>query len=388
MAMHILLDSRPTHRQMLPLTFARPAADMRVGILTIAEKWERHTQAKVYHLTPPYLQKAYPLPAGSDFLCINAAILPDHDLSVAVLALPPGHSISDSNGQWLATRTEDLNHPAPLKKNIWDKEVAIITRPWDIFKQNEREISRDIALLQVREISDELRQYNTVFGRQVYATGAVEVRGAILNSETGPIFLEEGSEIMEGAVVRGPLAMCNGAALKMGAKVYGATTLGPHCKAGGELNNVVMQGYSNKGHDGFLGNSVIGTWCNLGADTNASNLKNNYSLVRAYSYAENHPVDTGSQFCGLIMGDHAKTGINTMLNTGTVVGFSANVFGADFPPKHIPSFSWGGASGFSRFDLQKALEVARRMMQRRNMPLTEIDEEIFSYLHSLDAEAK
>jgi UDP-N-acetylglucosamine diphosphorylase/glucosamine-1-phosphate N-acetyltransferase len=385
--MHILLDATRAHRKFLPLTFACPIGALRVGMLTLQSKWEHYSGLPVSHLAPQYLQEVFAPGKAEDYLICDATLLPDASLVKFLLQLPPESTCVDTHGQILAAHT---SRPltSPKKTVIYPQPLSRIERPWDIFKANAAQIEADIQLLNPSEISEKLKSENTVFGQRIFATGEVNVRGAILNSETGPILLEAGSEIMEGCVVRGPLALCTGATLKLSAKVYGATTLGPHCKAGGELSNVVMQGYSNKGHDGFLGNSVIGKWCNIGADTNSSNLKNNYSEVRCWSYEECAAINTGEQFCGLIMGDHGKTGINTMLNTGTAVGFSANIFGADFPPKHIPSFSWGGASGFARFDLEKALEVAHKMMERRHVEMTAAEEKVFRYLYTLDQEGK
>lgn len=386
--MQILLDATRAHRRLLPLTFARPAGELRTGLLTTIEKWEILTGLAVSHAAPEYLQKAFPSKNGSDYLVVDASLLPDAQLWNFLQKLPADTTATDHQGRCIASRTSETALQHANKSLEYPYTVRFIDRPWDIFRHNAAEIENDIALLKPREISESLRTSNTVFGHRIYSTGEVMVQGAILNSLTGPILLQAGAEIMEGTAVRGPLAMCTGATLKMAAKVYGATTLGPHCKAGGELSNVVMQGYSNKGHDGFLGNSIIGQWCNIGADTNASNLKNNYSNIRCWSYEERNAINTGLQFCGLIMGDHVKTGINTMFNTGTVISFSANIFGADFPPKHIASFSWGGASGFSRFDLDKALDVARRMMERRHRELSSNEEEIFRYLYTLNAEGK
>ncbi|MGB1307109.1 MAG: glucose-1-phosphate thymidylyltransferase, partial [Flavobacteriales bacterium] len=210
-----------------------------------------------------------------------------------------------------------------------------------------------------------------------------KVEHAILNASTGPIYVGKDAEIMEGSIVRGPLAMCENSVLKMGAKIYGATTLGPYCKVGGEVNNSVLLGYSNKGHDGFLGNSVLGEWCNLGADTNNSNLKNNYAEVKLWSYQSERFVNTGLQFCGLIMGDHSKCGINTMFNTGTVVGVSANVFGAGFPRNFVSSFSWGGSAGYMTYRLNKVFEVAEKVMQRRAIEFNQVEKDILTEVFEL-----
>jgi UDP-N-acetylglucosamine diphosphorylase/glucosamine-1-phosphate N-acetyltransferase len=262
----------------------------------------------------------------------------------------------------------------------YDQEVSMVKRPWDIFRLNGQELEADFALLTAGRESQPLHESNTLIGEEenIFIEEGAEVYASIFNVVDGPIYIGKDAKVLEGSMVRGGLALCDHAVLKMGAKIYGPTTVGPHSKVGGEVGNSVLIGYSNKGHDGYLGNSVLGEWCNLGADTNTSNLKNNYSNVRAYSYLENEMIETGLQFCGLIMGDHSKSSINTMFNTGTVVGVCANVFDGGFPAKHVPSFSWGGKGGFETFKLEKAFEVAERVMARRKIDFTEEDQKILT----------
>ena len=224
---------------------------------------------------------------------------------------------------------------------------------------------------------------NTVNQENIFLEEGAKLTFCTLNASTGPIYIGKDAEIMEGCIVRGALAMCDNSVLKLGAKIYGATTIGPHSKVGGEVNNSVLMGYSNKGHDGFLGNSVLGEWCNLGADTNNSNLKNNYAEVRLWDYNTGRFAKTGLQFCGLMMGDHSKCGINTMFNTGTVVGVSANIFGSGFPRNFIPSFSWGGASGFTVYKTNKVFEVANEVMKRRKISFDDIEKRILENVYEL-----
>jgi UDP-N-acetylglucosamine diphosphorylase/glucosamine-1-phosphate N-acetyltransferase len=240
----------------------------------------------------------------------------------------------------------------------------------------------DFVLLTDVRRSSSIIGFNTVIGDQslLFVEEGATVEASVINTKGGPVYIGRGAEVMEGCLIRGPFALGEGAQLKMGAKIYGATSVGPECRVGGEVNNSVIMGYSNKAHDGFLGNSVLGEWCNLGADTNNSNLKNTYGEVKAWSYADNAMTGTGLQFCGLIMGDHSKSGINTMFNTGTVVGVCANVFDGGFPPKHIPSFSWGGRDA-TAYDFTKAVDTARRVMERRHVTLTPIEEAILRHVH-------
>lgn len=379
----ILFDSHKTREQLLPLTFTRPLADIRVGIMTIREKWEHLLASSTFSLTETYLLGKFPGAKGDEpSLYINGAVLPTEDLVAAIRSLGALQSLK-SGDILVAFKSEKqhLNYEnfEAIAKSFsavnYDKDIVSIKHSWDIFKLNGYAIEQDFEWLTKGKTSEPLSATNTIIGdpSRIFLSKGAKVEAAILNTTAGPIYLGEDAEIMEGTTVRGPLALCDHAALKMSTKVYGPTTLGPHCKAGGELNNVVFLGYSNKAHDGFLGNSVIGEWCNLGADTNNSNLKNNYGLVDVYDYGQGKAVDTGLTFCGLIMADHAKAGINTMFNTGTVVGVSSNIFGGDFPPKFIPSFSWGGAQWLRTFTFDKSLEVAQKMMERRGLSLTEAD---------------
>ena len=379
----ILFDCHKHRENLLPLTFTRPVADIRIGILTIRKKWEKILAQKSFTLTENYLLDKFPAAADSSAaLYINGAVLPNDGLMKAIRQLGALQSLY-ADGILLAFKTEKhhLNYEnfEAITKSFTQVEYKgdflAIQNTWDIFRLNGDALRSDFTLLTKGRKSQPLSKTNKLIGpaEHIFIEEGGKVEASILNTSTGPVYVAANAEIMEGCVIRGPFSLGEHSTLKMAAKVYGPTTLGPGCKAGGELSNVIFIGYSNKAHDGFLGNSVIGEWCNLGADTNNSNLKNNYGSVDVFSYREGKSVDTGLTFCGLVMGDHSKCGINTMFNTGTVVGVSANIFGGDFPPKFIPSFSWGGAQWLRTFTFDKALEVARKMMERRGMKPDEAD---------------
>ena len=385
--MHLLLFDDPAIRpHLLPLTFTRPVAALRCGILTIAEKWQRRLGAtSVGYLTQPYLQAKFLAGnvAGAA-LVVNGAACPDDLLASQVLALQPGQGLYQGD-TLVAAHLADATKVAELIQDGLEvravpEDVVLIERPWHLFLQNGAEIRRDFALLTAGRTSAPVGDAHTiVYGAEnIFIEEGVKIRAAILNAEDGPIYLGKNSQVHEGAIIKGPLALCEGSHVNAGAKLRGDNTIGPFSKVGGEVGNSILLGYSNKGHDGYLGNSVIGEWCNLGADTNTSNLKNNYAPVKVWSHAAHRFVDTGQTFCGLLMGDHAKAGINTMFNTGTVVGVGANIFGAGFPRTFIPSFSWGGAAGFETFKLNKFAEVAERVMSRRSLAYDAVEQGIIA----------
>ena len=381
--MKLIFHDAPQHTALLPLTFARPLADWRMGILTIAEKWQRRwPEAQIHFHTVAYLQEKFPLPPRGEAIYLHAGLCATDELVTEVAALKPGEALKQGS-RLLAYHAEaPADDPQAWLKRAREFSGACVgvEKPWDIFRYNGEELQRDYDLLTRGRTSAALDPSNTVLGEHIFVEEGVEAQAATFNAQEAPIYLGHHSKVLEGSLIRGGLAMGAHAVLKMGAKIYGPTTLGPYCKVGGEVNNSVFHSYSNKGHDGFLGNAVIGQWCNLGADTNNSNLKNNYDEVKVWSYARKGFARTGLQFCGLLMGDHSKCGINTMFNTGTVVGFSANIFGAGFPRTFIPSFSWGGAAGFSAYRLDKALDTAQRMMARRELALSEADRRIFEHI--------
>jgi UDP-N-acetylglucosamine diphosphorylase/glucosamine-1-phosphate N-acetyltransferase len=394
--MHLLLFDDPAIRpHLLPLTFTRPVAALRCGILTIAEKWQhRLAPTSVGYLTQPYLQAKFPAgDVAGPALVVNGAACPDDLLARQVLALRPGQGLYCGE-TLIAAHLADASKVAELIQDGLEvrqsplEEVSLIERPWHLFLRNGAEIRQDFALLTAGRTSQPVGDAHTIVyaPENIFIEEGVKIRAAILNAEAGPIYLGKNAEVQEGAILKGPLALCEGAVANAGVRLRGDNTIGPYCKVGGEIGNSILMGYSNKGHDGYLGNSVIGEWCNLGADTNTSNLKNNYAPVKVWSHAAKRFVDTGQTFCGLLMGDHAKAGINTMFNTGTVVGVGANVFGAGFPRTFIPSFGWGGASGFETFKLGKFAEVAERVMGRRGLAYDAVEQEIIAEVFKQTAE--
>jgi UDP-N-acetylglucosamine diphosphorylase/glucosamine-1-phosphate N-acetyltransferase len=359
-----------------PLTLTRPAASLRIGILTIAEKWARLLgSGDIGYKTLPYLQDIFPEIPGADFE-INGRLLPNPALIKSIRALEPGQSLSGPEGVLLARRAGTASDSITFTHHY-----RILNRPYDIFSLNHEEILHDFAWITAHRSSAILDDSNRVIGTHpVFLEEGARAYCSIFNTTEGPVYLAADSEVMEGCMVRGPFALGEHSQLKMGARIYTGTTIGPHCKIGGEVSNSVIYGFTNKAHEGFLGNSVIGAWCNLGADTNNSNLKNNYDEVKLWHNGSKRFEKTGLQFCGLIMGDHSKSGINTMFNTGTVVGIACNVFGSGFPRNYIPDFAWGGSGGFATHRIQDALATARRVMARRKMELSEADERALHHI--------
>lgn len=394
--MNYILFDDDSRANLLPFTFTRPVADIRIGILTIREKWEKMLGSTTSTITQDYLSNKFPVVLAQDNVLINGSVLPNANIVNEINKLQANSKLM-SGEVVVAVRidgtllNEALKNNVPLskldvRKHNCDFSFDKISNNWEIFQKNGTALEADFELLTKGRKSQKISETNTVIGDRIFLEEGAKVECAILNTTTGPIYIGKDAEIMEGSVVRGGLALCEGAGLKLSTKIYGPTTIGPHSKVGGEVNNCVIFGYSNKGHDGFMGNSVLGEWCNLGADTNTSNLKNNYGNVKVWSYSTKTMVDTGNQFCGMMMGDHSKSGINTMFNTGTIVGVCANIFGGDFPSKFIPSFSWGGAKGFDTFNLDKAYEVAERMMERRHVPFTADDKAILKTVFEQTAE--
>ena len=363
-----------------PLSFTRPISEFRVGILTIKEKWEKYYKS-VSVKTECYLSDKFPIKQTKDNLWVSAKILPTKTLITELESLRIGE-ILEKNGDIIAFRSA-VYDPDKLIRITTHVEVDSLENLCDIFNDNDREIKRDFSLITNSRTSQSLCEKNTILGNDIFIEKGAKVSCSILNSESGPIYIGKNAEVMEGSIIRGPFSMGENSVIKMGAKIYGATSLGPYCKVGGEVNNSVFFGYSSKAHDGFLGNSVIGEWCNLGADSNNSNLKNNYENVKIWNYNLERFKNTDLQFCGLIMGDHSKCGINTMFNTGTVVGVSANVFGSGFPRNFIPSFSWGGAAGFSIYKLKKAFDVAEKVFVRRKLRFDNIEKDIFTHVYNM-----
>jgi UDP-N-acetylglucosamine diphosphorylase/glucosamine-1-phosphate N-acetyltransferase len=374
----ILFDGQETDH-LLPFTFTRPVSEIRVGILTIREKWERLLETKARYLTRSYLSKKFPLKIAAENLLINGSICPSLTLMSKILDLKLGDGLYQGD-TLIACKLVDADVPdydEKIKNRLeFEGPFTHINKMWKVFLSNEHELNVDFTHLADGRTSQDISSSNTLIGDQIFVEEGAEIEGAILNAKTGPIYIGKNAKILEGSMVRNGLALCESSVLKMGAKIYGATTIGPHSKVGGEVSNSVLFGFSNKGHDGYLGNSVLGEWCNLGADTNNSNLKNNYDQVKLWNYTRGGFERTGETFCGLMMGDHSKCGINTMFNTGTVVGVSTNLFGAGFPRNFVPSFSWGGAQGYQVYQLNKAFKTAEIVMGRRNLELDETERSI------------
>jgi UDP-N-acetylglucosamine diphosphorylase/glucosamine-1-phosphate N-acetyltransferase len=375
-----LKDSLETWENLLPLTFNKSVADMRIGILTIAEKWSKHLNTSV---SIQYVNAYLGDTTSRAEIIIDSSVLPTEVLVDAILALKE-NEVLVQNGFEIASNALQSN-PKIIE---FSGDVSRISFPWDIFIKNDAELRKDFDLLTKGKVSQKIDDTNKVIGSQIFVEEGAKIQCAILNTETGPIYIDKNAEIMEGSIIRGPFYLGEHATLKLGTKIYGATSIGKECKVGGEVSNSVIFGYSNKAHDGFIGNTVIGEWCNLGADTNCSNLKNNYSLVDIYNYRQEKMMSTGQQFCGLIMGDYSKTGINTMLNTGTVVGICSNIFGAGFPSKHIPSFSWCSIDNTEIYQLEKGIETIERMKARRGLKLEERERQILKFLFDQIGELK
>lgn len=388
--MHLILFDNHSWDNLLPLTFTRPVSGLRVGILTIAEKWEKSLGLAPSFLTREYLSRKFPMLHGDTNLLLNGSLLPDEDLISAIRTLQPGESLKKGDTLLAAVTGPVSGQLDPdlfkVKAEEYPEEPSLVDYPWKVFSLNDQEILADIERLTSGRTSQPLS--NTVrvlHPENVFVEEGFTGELFTLNATTGPIYLGKESEIMEGSVIRGPFALCEGALVKMGTRIYGPTTIGPWSKVGGEINQSVIQANSNKAHDGYLGNAVIGEWCNLGADTNNSNLKNNYSEVKIWNYPKRRFISSGEQLCGLFMGDHSKCGINTMFNTGTVVGVFANIFGDGFPRNFIPSFSWGGAAGFTTYRIDKAIETAELVLQRRDTTVSDEDREILQHIYDFSA---
>jgi len=382
---YILVDARNHHR-FRPLTFTRAVADLFMGMQTFRERWEHALEESCGIHTQDYLQPLYPREEEGDFIAIDPLCIPRPDLVEEIKSLKM-RQVLRAGGDWVAYRAEGYLDEAALDEidtRECSSPVLRIADRWDLFARNGEVLELDFALLTRGRESADIDPGNRVVGAgSVFLEEGAVVTASILNPTKGPIYIGRDAEVMEGSLIRGGLALMDRAILKMGTKIYGACSFGRGSKVGGEVNNSVIFPYSNKGHEGFLGNSVLGSWCNLGADTNTSNMKNNYAKVKLWDYDRASFVSTGLQFCGLIMGDHSKSGIDTMFNTGTVVGVNANIFGSGFPRNFIPSFSWGGAGGFKEYRTDKALETARAMMARRSIEPSPEEIEVLNHVFEL-----
>jgi UDP-N-acetylglucosamine diphosphorylase/glucosamine-1-phosphate N-acetyltransferase len=380
--MNYILFDGPHRNALLPFTFTRPVADIRVGILTIREKWEKQLGSTTTSITEDYLSEKWPMVEMENNVMINASYLPNDILVAMIKNLEHNQAIFQEEEivAFYAKEGEEVDFDS-FEVLEFSNDCIKIENTWDIFQKNEVAIREDFELLTEDRFSQPIpKSVNVIAPENIFIEEGAKLEFVTLNASTGPIYIGKNAEIMEGSVIRGPFALCESGRVKLATKVYGATTVGPHSVIGGEVNNSVLFGYSNKGHDGFLGNAVLGEWCNIGADSNNSNLKNNYEEVKLWSYETENFAKTGLQFCGLMMGDHSKCGINTMFNTGTVIGVSTNIFGAGFPRNFVPSFSWGGASGFTTYLTKKAFDTAKIVMARRNVEFSDEDAKILEHV--------
>jgi len=392
---YILFDESVVRTNLLPLTFMRPVADIRIGILTIREKWEKHLKKKTSTLTESYLSRKFPIIKERENVLINGSVCPNDEIIKAVKSLKPNQIIVHGDTIIaLHVTEEDLDRVGDTASEGIE-EITIqnaplkITYTWDAFAKNDAAIREDFELVTASRKSQKVSETNRcVSPENIFIEKGAKVECAIINASTGPVYIGKDAEVMEGAVIRGPFSLGEHAQVKVLAKIYGPTTIGPYCRVGGEVNNSVFFAFSNKAHDGFLGHSVISEWCNIGADSNTSNLKNTYDYVRLWSYGKQTFVNTHLQFCGLIMGDHSKCAINTMFNTGTVVGVNANIFGSGFQRNFIPSFTWGGTSGHSNYNVNKAIEVAEIVFKRRHKVFDETERDLLTSVYNITLKNK
>ena len=382
--MQVVFSDAQYWEDFLPLTFTRPVAEMRCGILTFSERWQKILDStEISWFTEMYLQGKFREPEKKESLFLVPNFLPTETVIQQIKGLKQGEALVYEDELVAAKINMDGFSLHQIEKMTDIKEDLIFfKKPTDLFTFNKEAIDFDFELLTKGKVSQELSATNGFLGSEedLFIEEGAEIEFSTLNTKTGKIYIGKNTEVMEGCNLRGPIALCEGSKFNLGAKIYGATTVGPHSKVGGEVNNIIIFGYSNKGHDGFVGNSVIGEWCNMGADTNSSNLKNNYGNVKLWSYRTKEFQDTGLQFAGVIMGDHSKTAINTQLNTGTVIGVASNIFKEGFPPNLIENFSWGGFKDDERFKLDKAYEVAGKVMVRRKVAFTDEDKAIFKHV--------
>lgn len=386
--MNYILYDTELWEELLPISFTRPIAEIRIGILKISEKWQKYLNATISYATKEHLQKKFPITMGIDNIIINSALLPNTQILQIIQSLKLGQTLYNQN-TFIAGRLNEndtalfISGEQQFQRISTDYQPLLLNHFCKIFSLNDEELNNDFKLITHQRISYPLSSSNKLIGPSelLFIEEGAKVEASVINTTSGPVYIGKDAEIMEGCLIRGPFALCEHSTLKMGAKIYGATTIGPYSKVGGEVNNSVVLGYSNKAHDGFLGNSVIGEWCNLGADTNNSNLKNNYAIVKMWNYPKQQFLSTDLQFAGLIMADHSKCGINTMFNTGTVVGVAANLFGDGFHRTFVPSFSWGGPQGYTHYKFEKAIETAKRVFQRRNIAFNQIEQDILAWIY-------
>lgn len=384
--MNYILFDGDVREALLPFTFTRPVADIRVGILTIREKWEKYLAVTSSSLTNEYLSEKYPLVEAEQNVLIDGSFLPNQELIALVKELNENEAIfhEDDVIAFCSNKASSVTDISSFKRIDYEGDVIQIQYTWDIFSKNKEAIQADFDFITSGRKTQPISSTNNLINADnIFLEEGASVEFSILNATDGPIYIGKDAQVWEGSLIRGSFALCHNATVKMGGKMYGATTIGPYSKVCGEVSNTVIFGYSSKGHEGYLGNAVLGEWCNIGADSNNSNLKNNYAKVRLWNYATEKFEQTGLQFCGLMMGDHSKTAINTMFNTGTVIGVNCNIYVPGFPRNFVPSFSWGGASGFSSYLPRKAFDVAKVMMARRGVEFNDIEARILEHVFEL-----
>jgi len=389
---NIILFDDESREQMLPLSYTRPVAELRTGIFTIRERWEKLLKGSASYITSDYLNARFPMHLEDDNTVLNGAVMPNDRLVRLIEQLEPNEALMD-DGNLIAARLnrhqfENLLRDEAIEEisgmELGDTPFIHLSYPWDLFLYLRATIEYDFNLITKGRISQSIPSNNQVIAADnIFLEEGAQVNCAILNAQSGPIYIGKNAQVMEGSIIRGPVTIGEGSIIKMGAKIYGPTAIGPECRVGGELKEVVILGYSNKAHDGYLGNSIIGEWCNLGAGTTTSNLKNNYSNVKMWDYSTRSMRDTGLQLLGLVMGDHSKAGIQTMFNTGTIVGVACNIYGAGFPPKFVASYTWGGASGLVTHRVDDAIATARKVMARRDIEFSAADEAILRKVYEL-----
>jgi UDP-N-acetylglucosamine diphosphorylase/glucosamine-1-phosphate N-acetyltransferase len=406
--MKIILFEDEKYQDLLPLVYFRPVWELRCGIFTLEEKIRQSfPEIPVNYLSRKYLKDYYlseieilTPEKNEEYLFINGRILFKQDYKEVLLKLDPGTLVMSLDAvaafKIKGDSLKNLNIDGlPNINRITDKfrnhkaDIDLINYPWNLIDKNGDEIENDFNRMDRKNTGKRLSDKSVHLLNRGYIHIGQNTRimpGVILDAENGPIWIDDQVKIMANAVIEGPAAIGKSSIIKIGAKIYENTSIGPVCKVGGEVEQTIVQEYSNKQHDGFLGHSYLGAWINIGADTNNSDLKNNYSEISIY--LNNRSVETGHRFLGLIMGDHSKTAINTMFNTGTVVGVSSNVFGSGFPPKYIPSFSWGGSGGIREYNFEKAIEVAEIVMNRRNVPFTARTKNLFREVNKLTLEVE
>ncbi|WP_339666211.1 GlmU family protein [Maribacter arcticus] len=384
--MNYILFDGPRRNHLLPFTFTRPVAEIRVGIMTLRERWDAFLKTSTSSFTEDYLSVKYPIRIEDVNVFIDASVLPTVKLVKAIYSLQKGDKLM-SNELLVAYSSDEPKSSEQMNefnRIEFNGDFLQIKNTWDIFDKNAEILQLDFDFITKGRTSQPISKTNNlIHPERIFLEEGAKVEFSILNATDGPIYLGKNSEIWEGSLIRGGLALCEHAIVKMGGKLYGATTIGPYSKVCGEISNSVIFGYSSKGHEGYLGNAVLGEWCNIGADSNNSNLKNNYAKVRLWDYATERFEQTGLQFCGLMMGDHSKTAINTMFNTGTVIGVNSNIYVPGFPRNFIPSFSWGGASGFTAYLPEKAFEAAKVMMARRGVEFDDVEANILTHVFEI-----